>query len=103
MGKRHKRGDLETAIGHESRRQILRRLRVVGVASTSRLSKDLGIEFANVGYHIRVLRKCGVVSVAETQPRRGLLECLYELVSLPPWVWKELELAAGEGDKESMK
>jgi DNA-binding transcriptional ArsR family regulator len=72
-----------TALNHVTRRQIMRQLEA-GVASPKELAAELGESIQNISYHIGVLRRLGLVSVARETPRRGAVERHYEVASRRP-------------------
>jgi predicted transcriptional regulator len=54
-----------------------------GVASPKAISNALGLDVRTVAYHVRVLRKLGCIELVETQPRRGAVEHIYQVVEHP--------------------
>lgn len=66
------------AVGHESRRRILRALHEAdGPRSCKDLAAPLGKEIGHLAYHYKVLKECGTVEMTGSRPARGALERFY--------------------------
>jgi DNA-binding transcriptional ArsR family regulator len=50
-----------------------------GVDSPKLIAEQLDLDVRNVAYHVRVLKKLGCIELAETRPRRGVVEHAYRL------------------------
>lgn len=68
------------AIGHPIR---LDTLWILGerVASPSEIGKELGLAVTTVSHHVDVLKKCGVIELVKTAPRRGATEHYYRAIA----------------------
>ncbi len=74
-----RRASLIAAIVHPLRRRILRVIADAGKPlSPVQVSRMLRIPLATVGYHTRVLRRCGAVEPAGEQQVRGAIEHFYD-------------------------
>lgn len=72
------RADLIAAIAHPARRRVLRALLDGGVPSSpARLAVALELPVGSVGYHVRVLREFGAVSLDSEEMVRGAVEHFY--------------------------
>lgn len=70
---------LIAALNHDVRRTILRLLSDAGgPLSPAVISRMTGIPLSTVSYHVNILRQCGVVEQARTQPVRGTVEHFYK-------------------------
>ena len=75
---RVKAADCIRALAAPQRRRILRALHAAGQAqSPNELSRAGGASLGDVTYHVKVLTKCGVVALTDTQRRRGAIEHFY--------------------------
>jgi predicted transcriptional regulator len=63
--------NLFVALGHPTRRQILREMDGGPPASPRELTELLGDTLSNVSYHFRVLAQAGVLKLVSTRPVRG--------------------------------
>ena len=63
--------NLFVALGHPTRRQILREMDGGPPASPRELTERLGDTLSNVSYHFRVLAEAGVLKLVSTRPVRG--------------------------------
>jgi DNA-binding transcriptional ArsR family regulator len=68
--------DLMKALSNEVRVQILS-LVIDGEWSPKMLDKELGVGLSQVSYHIKELKKYGLVEQTKTEPRRGAVEHFY--------------------------
>jgi DNA-binding transcriptional ArsR family regulator len=68
-----------TALGHKTRREILRLLENAtnGGLSPKDLSSELDEQLGSVSYHVRILAASGVLKLVTTKPRRGAIEHYY--------------------------
>lgn len=87
--------DFAIAMGHPTRRAILRELARVGegngMASPNELSKMLDEGLSQISYHVRVLRDCDAVVLQKTVPRRGAVEHYYRRAK---WMQRRMEDSA---------
>ena len=93
--------NLLVALGHPTRRQILREMDGRPPASPRELTETLGETLSNVSYHFRVLAESGVLELVATRPVRGSTQHFYG-VSLDA-SWAQALLAIDErpdGDGE---
>lgn len=67
---------LVKAIGHPLRQRILVRLNE-GVASPSRIARDLDEPLGTVSYHVKILLEQDAIELVETRPVRGAVEHFY--------------------------
>lgn len=67
-----------TALGHPLRRRIMRRLEGAGVArSPAELSIELNNSLSGVSYHVRVLKRKGIIRLTDQRQARGSMEHFY--------------------------
>jgi len=62
------------------------------VASSSDIARDLGIDLNQVAYHVRTLRKFGLIEEVDSRPVRGAIERRYRAVKYP--LFSDSEYAA---------
>jgi DNA-binding transcriptional ArsR family regulator len=67
------------ALSHRLRIEMIRELRAGTALSPKDLSKRLSEPLGNVSYHCSALRKAGMLTLTDTQKRRGALEHYYLL------------------------
>ncbi len=63
------------------------------VASPKEIADELGEGLSQVSYHVSVLRKCGLIELDHTVPRRGAVEHFYRAATptlIPPDAWRNL-------------
>lgn len=63
------------------------------VASPKEISEERNEGLSQVSYHITVLRKCGLIGLVTTEPRRGAVEHFYKAVVpslIQPGAWDRL-------------
>lgn len=89
--------DLLVALRHPLRRRILREMADGKVLSPRQLSLALGQPLSNVSYHVRVLARCGAVTLVKTQPARGSMEHFYRCEVKAAWAQEVLRLGETEG------
>ena len=94
---RDSHNDLLAALGNPLRRQILRRMRDVEMISPVQLAAELELPITNVAYHVRVLARCGAVSLVEKEPVRGAVKHLYRSSLEAPWARQIIDLEPIEG------
>jgi DNA-binding transcriptional ArsR family regulator len=88
--------DLFAALAHPLRRQILREmLRVEGEATPRDLARDLTQPLSKLGYHVRVLARCGAVELVRTEQVRGSTMHFYCVIVDERWA--RMALKATEG------
>ncbi len=64
------------ALAHPLRAKALP-LFAEGATSPIQVAKQLDVDVSHLAYHIRVLRKLGLIELVETRQRRGALEHFY--------------------------
>jgi DNA-binding transcriptional ArsR family regulator len=84
--------DLFVALGHPTRRQILREMDGGPPASPRELTERLGDTLSNVSYHFRVLAEAGVLKLVSTKPVRGSTQHFYGMEIDADWAKAVLEL-----------
>jgi len=67
------------SLAHPVRVEMLDRFHC-GIHSPNQLAQAMGIQLGHAAYHVKVLRKCGVVELVKTEPRRGATEHFYRAV-----------------------
>ena len=93
--------DLLVALGHPTRRQILREMNGRPPSSPRELTDKLDETLSNVSYHFRVLAESGVIELVTTRPVRGSTQHFYDLSLNVDWARALLaidERPAREGD-----
>jgi DNA-binding transcriptional ArsR family regulator len=93
--------NLFVALGHPTRRQILREMDGGPPASPRELTELLGDTLSNVSYHFRVLAQAGVLKLVSTRPVRGSTQHFYGMSIEAEWAQAVLALderAEREGD-----
>ena len=94
----HSTQNLFVALGHPTRRQILREMDGGPPASPRELTERLGDTLSNVSYHFRVLAEAGVLKLVSTRPVRGSTQHFYGMKIDADWAKAVLELDEG-GDR----
>ncbi len=74
---------LERALAHPLRAKALP-LFGERPMSPNQVAKQLGVDVANLAYHVRMLRKLGCIELVETKQRRGAVEHFYRATDPPP-------------------
>jgi DNA-binding transcriptional ArsR family regulator len=69
------------ALAHPLRAKALP-LFAEGMLSPVQAAKQLDVDVSHLAYHIRVLRKLGLIELVETRQRRGALEHFYRATDL---------------------
>jgi DNA-binding transcriptional ArsR family regulator len=95
--------NLFVALGHPTRRQILREMDGGPPASPRELTERLGDTLSNVSYHFRVLAEAGVLKLVSTRPVRGSTQHFYGMEIDADWAKAVLELderAESNGDSQ---
>lgn len=77
--------DLLVALGHPTRRQILREMKSGRPTSPRQLTEKLGETLSNVAYHFRVLAESGVIELVTTRPVRGSTQHFYDVSLDADW------------------
>lgn len=54
-----------------------------GAVSPNQVAKRLNVDVSHLAYHIRVLRKLGLIELVRTKQRRGALEHFYRAIDSP--------------------
>ena len=75
-GKAESDGRLLKALAHPLRAKALP-LFAEGAVSPVQVARQLDVDVSHLAYHIRVLRKLGLIELVETRQRRGALEHFY--------------------------
>ncbi len=84
--------DLFVALGHPTRRQILREMDGGPPASPREMTDRLGEALSNVSYHFRVLADTGVLELVSTRPVRGSTQHFYGMSIDADWARAVLAL-----------
>jgi DNA-binding transcriptional ArsR family regulator len=84
--------NLFDALGHPTRRQILREMDGGPPASPRELTERLDDTLSNVSYHFRVLAEAGVIKLVSTRPVRGSTQHFYGMEIDAEWAKAVLEL-----------
>ena len=95
--------NLFVALGHPTRRRILREMDGGPPASPRELTDRLGDTLSNVSYHFRVLAEAGVLKLVSTRPVRGSTQHFYGMEIDADWAKAVLELderAESNGDSQ---
>ena len=95
--------NLFVALGHPTRRQILREMEGGPPASPRELTELLGDTLSNVSYHFRVLAEAGVLKLVSTRPVRGSTQHFYGMQIDADWARAVLALderADSNGDPQ---
>ena len=95
--------NLFVALGHPTRRRILREMEGGPPASPRELTERLDDTLSNVSYHFRVLAEAGVLKLVSTRPVRGSTQHFYGMEIDAAWAKAVLELderAEGNGDPQ---
>ncbi len=74
--------NIARAYGHPVRARALVLL-AARVASPREIAEEIGEPLGNVSYHVRELRKAGLIELVETDNRRGGVQHFYRAVQLP--------------------
>ncbi len=93
--------NLFVALGHPTRRRILREMDGGPPASPRELTERLGDTLSNVSYHFRVLAEAGVLKLVSTRPVRGSTQHFYGMEIDAAWARAVLDLdeqAEANGD-----
>lgn len=83
---------LLAALGNPLRRRILRRMRDEEMISPRQLANEFGLPLSNLAYHVRVLAKCGAITLVEVKPVRGAVKHFYRSTVEPPWARQIIDL-----------
>jgi len=83
---------LFVALGHPTRRRILREMEGGPPASPRELTERLDDTLSNVSYHFRVLAEAGVLELVSTRPVRGSTQHFYGMQIDADWARAVLEL-----------
>jgi DNA-binding transcriptional ArsR family regulator len=84
--------NLFVALGHPTRRQILREMSGGPPASPRELTERLDDTLSNVSYHFRVLADAGVLTLVSTRPVRGSTQHFYGMSIEAEWAQAVLDL-----------
>jgi DNA-binding transcriptional ArsR family regulator len=90
--------NLLVALGHPTRRRILREMCDGPPASPRELAERLGDTLSNVSYHFRVLADAGALQLVATRPVRGSTQHFYGVTI--DAAWAEEVLASDEHDDD---
>ncbi len=90
-GSRLRANDLFTALGHPTRRQILREmLDRGGESSPGELALALDQGLCALSYHVRTLAQCGAIELVHTERIGGSKLHFYRPVLETPWALSAL-------------
>ena len=81
----HSTQELLIALGHPTRRRILRQMNGGPPASPRELAEQLDDSLSNVSYHFRVLADAGVLKLVSTKPVRGSTQHFYGMLLEDDW------------------
>jgi DNA-binding transcriptional ArsR family regulator len=84
--------NLLVALGHPTRRQILREMDGRPPASPRQLTEKLDETLSNVSYHFRVLAESGALELVATRPVRGSTQHFYGVSIEAGWAQALLEI-----------
>jgi DNA-binding transcriptional ArsR family regulator len=87
--------NLLVALGHPTRRRILREMKDGPPASPRELTERLDDSLSNISYHFRVLAHSGVLKLVSTRPVRGSTQHFYGVTIDADWAEAVLELDEG--------
>ncbi len=90
--------DLLVALGHPTRRLILREMDGASPASPRDLAERIDDTLSNISYHFRVLAEAGAVELVSTRPVRGSTQHFYGISIDADWARAVLELDEAEGN-----
>lgn len=99
MASHRTQSELLAALGNPLRRRILRRMRDEEMISPRQLSAEFGLPLTNVAYHVRVLAKCGAVTLVKVKPVRGAVAHFYRSTLDAPWARQIIDLEPGESPR----
>jgi DNA-binding transcriptional ArsR family regulator len=92
--------NLLVALGHPTRRRILREMNGGPPASPRELAEQIDDSLSNVSYHFRVLADSGVLKLVSTKPVRGSTQHFYGVSLEDSWAQALLALDEGaDGDR----
>src|SRR4051812_28389565 len=95
--------NLFVALGHPTRRRILREMDGGPPASPRELTERLGDTLSNVSYHFRVLAEAGALKLAATRPVRGSTQHFYGMSVEADWARAVLDLDEGRGANADLR
>jgi len=88
---RPRENDLFTALGHPTRRKILREmLERGGESSPGELAIGLDEGLTALSYHVRTLAQCGAIELVRTERIGGSKQHFYRPVMETPWALSAL-------------
>jgi predicted transcriptional regulator len=90
------------ALNHPLRRQILRRFKRDGVASSTQLSKSLRVSTSNVVYHVNILADLHILSLVSIGRVRGAKEHFYRSNFDDQEEWAKTALEASREKDEAI-
>ena len=89
--------NLLVALGHPTRREILREMSGGQPCSPRQVCTKLDETLSNVSYHFRVLAETGVIELVSTRPVRGSTQHFYGISIEAGWAQALLDLDEGGG------
>jgi DNA-binding transcriptional ArsR family regulator len=98
--------NLIVALGHPTRRQILREMNGGPPSSPRQVSEKLDETLSNVSYHFRVLAESGAIELVSTRPVRGSTQHFYDAAIGAGWALQLLaldEAAGADGDGRELR
>jgi DNA-binding transcriptional ArsR family regulator len=87
--------ELLVAIGHPTRRRILREMNGGPPASPRELSERIDDSLSNISYHFRVLADSGALKLVSTRPVRGSTQHFYGVTVDDEWALALLAVEEG--------
>jgi DNA-binding transcriptional ArsR family regulator len=92
--------NLLVALGHPTRRRILREMNGGPPASPRELAEQMEDSLSNVSYHFRVLADAGALKLVSTRPVRGSTQHFYGITLEDGWAQALLAVDEGaDGDR----
>lgn len=77
--------NLLAALGHPTRRRILKAMAPDEEVSPRELSRDFDLPLSMVSYHVRVLAECGALELVRTAQVRGATQHFYRSAFEAGW------------------
>jgi DNA-binding transcriptional ArsR family regulator len=90
-GSKKKENDLFNALGHATRRKILRAMRDAGEVSPSELAATLDVQLSALSYHVRALAECDAIKLERTAQVYGSTQHFYRFIVKADWALSALE------------
>lgn len=90
---------LVRALGHHTRRSILKEMRGEEEISPRELSQRLELPLSNISFHVRDLAECEAITLVRTQPVRGTVQHFYRFAVKAEWAREILDNAPSPPSK----